>query len=354
MDRQISLKQIFRIAGSFIAWVIGSGFATGQEILQFFSSYGYKSYYVVFINLIGFISIGYFLMKNGYEHKRDINFNCFSYYCGNRLGVFYTWLVTMTLLFLIPVLVAGGGATLYEYYNINVYMGSAIMSISVLAAYLIGFERMIKIVSSIGPLIIIFSFLIGIFTVFEDYGNWQMISSYEDKLISYGAAPHWVLSSFLYLGLNFFPSSAYFTMLGVSATSKNNLKLGAILGGLLIILSIVVVNTAIILNGDKILGLNIPALYLANKTSYVFGNIFSMMLILGIFSSCSIMMWSVCSKFSPNSKKGNVMGAIVVAIFAYILSLFSFGKLIATIYPIIGYIGLIFIVMVIYRGRKNI
>lgn len=38
-------KAVLKFSGAFIAWVIGSGFATGQEVLQFFTSYGYRSYH---------------------------------------------------------------------------------------------------------------------------------------------------------------------------------------------------------------------------------------------------------------------------------------------------------------------
>ena len=44
-------KAIIKYAGAFIAWVIGSGFATGQEVLQFFTSFGYMSYGAVLLNL---------------------------------------------------------------------------------------------------------------------------------------------------------------------------------------------------------------------------------------------------------------------------------------------------------------
>ena len=44
MENHINFKKVFKTAGAFMAWVIGSGFATGQEVLQFFSSYGYHSY----------------------------------------------------------------------------------------------------------------------------------------------------------------------------------------------------------------------------------------------------------------------------------------------------------------------
>ena len=39
----MSKRRVFAIAGAYVAWVMGSGFATGQEIFQFFTSYGYYS-----------------------------------------------------------------------------------------------------------------------------------------------------------------------------------------------------------------------------------------------------------------------------------------------------------------------
>lgn len=36
MENHINFKKVFKTAGAFMAWVIGSGFATGQEVLQFF------------------------------------------------------------------------------------------------------------------------------------------------------------------------------------------------------------------------------------------------------------------------------------------------------------------------------
>ena len=35
-------RTVWRISGAIIAFLIGSGFASGQEIFQFFTVYGYK------------------------------------------------------------------------------------------------------------------------------------------------------------------------------------------------------------------------------------------------------------------------------------------------------------------------
>ena len=164
-----------------------------------------------------------------------------------------------------PVLVAGAGATLYEYYRVPQPLGSAVMTGLLLAAYLMGFERLIQVISSIGPVIIVFSLAIGCGAIAVDYGQFSRIGEYESALAPYQAAPNWFLSAVLHLSLNFFPPSMYFTRLGVSASSKQELRAGAFLGAFVVILCIAVMTTAILLNGSAAAGLDIPVLYLAQK-----------------------------------------------------------------------------------------
>lgn len=152
-----SIRNVVTFAGAFIAWIIGSGFATGQEILQFFTSYGYYSYGAVLLNLLGFLFFGQVLLTTGYAHREEVNFNHFTFFCGKNVGKFYSWLIPVTLLMIMAVLISGAGATISEYYGINRYLGSMIMAVMVLCAYLTGFEKMVRIVSTIGPVIIAFT-----------------------------------------------------------------------------------------------------------------------------------------------------------------------------------------------------
>ncbi len=353
MKERVQLSSVLKIGGAFMAWVIGSGFATGQEVLQFFSSFGYWSYGVALINLIGFILIGYCLLRSGFANRQKENYDPFLYFCGKRLGKMYTILVTGTLLLLIPVLFAGAGAALYEYYGIPHLIGSAIMATIVLIVYLIGFERMVSILSSLSPAIIIFSLIVGIITILRDHGNFSVIPTYSAVLSPYQAAPHWALSGLLYVSLNFMPGSTYFSQLGKNAGSQKELKYGVIIGGSALILSITVISTAIALNGSNTAGLGIPVLFLAKKISYWFGALFSVILVCGIFSSSSLMLWSVCSRLSPKRKNANRLLAVAVVICAFFVSLLPFNSLVAAFYPFIGYIGMPFIVCVIIKSLKN-
>jgi uncharacterized membrane protein YkvI len=108
-----------------------------------------------------------------------------------------------------------------------------------------------------------------------------------------------------------------------------------------------------LLDAGNTVALAVPTLYLARKISSVFGAAFSLILILGIFSSCSTMMWTVCSRFFAGDPKKNRIFAVIVSTGTFMISLFPFTKLVGVFYPLVGYIGLLFIGCVLYKGIKG-
>ena len=353
MEKQVHLKTVVKFAGAFIAWVIGSGFATGQEILQFFTSYGWFSYAVVFINLVGFLFLGKTMLTKGFEHQGEAEFDHYRFYCGEKLGGVYSWVIPATLFLTTAVLLSASGSTLNEYFGLNRYVGSAVMAVLVLAAYLIGFEKMVGIVSKVGPVIVVFSIFVGAYTVVRDAASFREVGASAQLLAASQTSPHWSISAVLYLSLNFLCGSTYYTALGRSAATRNDAKWGAIIGAVVLIISVALMSTAILLNAADSAAFNVPTLYLGNRISRAFGTVFSVTLILGIFSSCSTMMWSFCNRFFTKDKKKNRMFAAVVALMTFALGLFPFGGLVAVVYPMIGYTGLVFIGCVVYKGMKK-
>ena len=85
----IDYRNVIRIAGAYVAWVMGSGFATGQEILQFFTSYGYYSFILLGINLAGFLVIGPMILEAACANRDNPGYNHFVYFCGRKLGWLY-------------------------------------------------------------------------------------------------------------------------------------------------------------------------------------------------------------------------------------------------------------------------
>lgn len=351
-SEKINKRAVISFAGGFLGWLMGSGFATGQELLQFFTGHGFWGYAAIAVNLIGFSVIGGILVMTGYRNREDHGFDQLRYFCGSKLGAFYSWMIPLMLIPTMAVLISGAGATLHEYYGMNHYIGSALMSILVLVAYLIGFQRFIRVVSMITPLIVIFSLTVGIAVICMDAGRLSEVPAYSDALASAKNSPTWYISGVLYISLTFLGGSSYYTALGSTGTSEREIKLGTAAGVAAMIVSISVLVTAMLCNAGSIVSLDVPNLYLAGKVSPVLGAVFSIMLILGIFSACSAMMWTVCSKFKfrdDDVKKSRIF-AICMVVVVFFLSLFSFSGLMSVLYPFIGYMGLVYMFCVLRKG----
>ena len=356
---EIRPAAVVRIAGAYVAWVMGSGFATGQEILQFFTSYGYHSFILVAINLVGFLLIGPAILKAGREHKGAEAYDHFVYFCGKKLGTVYSWFLPLSMFAGMVILISGAGATLQEYYGLNHYVGALLMAAMALAAYIIGFQRFVRVVSFIGPTIIVFSVFVGIVTVCRDFGGLAhvgevMSSGQEQALVAdRQPAPWWWLSGFLYISYNLCGGSKYYSALGMTASSAREARLGAVVGSIALMASILLMNTAMLTDLGTMVTLDVPTLFLARKIAYVLGAVFSIILLMGIFSSCSAMLWTVSEKFvTQGSRKSHFFAAGVCAA-AFILGLFPFADLVGVIYTILGYLGLIFAGCVIRQVVKN-
>lgn len=353
MEQQTNYKNIIKIMGAYVAWVMGSGFATGQEILQFFTCYGYKSFILVAINLAGFLIVGPAILEAAQRNKDNKDFEQFSYFCGKRVGTFYKWFVPISLFAGMVILISGAGATLQEYYGLNHYVGALVMSILAFVAYVAGFQRFVKVVSFIGPTIIAFTVVVGIITVFRDFDGLAMVSEYEHVMADSRPVRYWWLAGILYISYNLTGGSMYYTALGKGAVTRKEAVYGAVLGTFALMLAILLMNSAILCNIGEAGALSIPTLYLAKKISYVLGAVFSIILICGIFSSCSAMLWTVSEKFVVQGTKKSYVFAGCVSVGAFLLGLLPFAELIGAIYPYLGYIGLIYVCRVAYTRFKK-
>ena len=69
MQQQVSIWNVVKLAGAYIAFTIGSGFATGQEVLQFFTSYGPAGY------IGALVSMFRYYRRDRTGHYRVYDFN---------------------------------------------------------------------------------------------------------------------------------------------------------------------------------------------------------------------------------------------------------------------------------------
>ena len=341
-------RSAVKYGAAFVAYMTGPGFSTGQELLQFFAAYGKQSIGVLLLSLAGFALLGGVLLVRGYEHKDEPLFRPYDYFCGKTLGKAYAVIVPVTIVMMIAVLISGAGATISQYFGIRASVGSLCMAALIFAAYMLGFERMIRLMSSISPVIIAFTLLVGIVTMLRG-GTFECPELLEGQK----AASSWWLSGILYLSMNYVGCGLYYTELGRCSASKKAAFWGAMFGAAAVVATIAVMTGAMLLNAEGAAATNVPTLYLAQKILPVFGAVFSVVLMLAMFVSCCTMMWSFCGAFFKEDKKKNTLLAAGTLVLCLATGMFPFDELVSVLYPIIGYIGLLFMAGVVVRAFRR-
>ena len=356
---KVRIINVLKFAGAFVAFMIGSGYASGQEIMQFFTAYGIWSIGGLIIALVLFSWLGKVLMNYGYRHSEltpeQMPDQSFRYYCGKYFGTFLAWFIPVFLFLVCVVMTSGAGATLAQYFGLPTWVGALGMCVLVFVTNLFGFKRIVDIVGALGPLTIIFSIIIAIYAIASNPAGLANIATHADVLAGMAnatnGAPLWALAGLLYVAYNMTGSVPFLTQTGATATSAREAKWGAIGGGILFIVAGLLMNLALLCYIDDVAKLEVPTLFLSDLISPVVSVIFSIILLDEIYSTAAPMMWTSVNRFAPEGTKRNkvVLAAFSVIILAIVLSPLGYSQLMGIVYPYTGYIGIVFIICVIVR-----
>lgn len=173
-QESFSWKNTIKIAGVWISYCIGSGFATGQDMMQYFVAYGAKGFLGIFIGIAIHIYVTTSYMALGKSKEFSNPMGVFDYFCGRYLGKVVAALTVIYALFGPSVMISGFGATISQLTGVSATVGSIIVGIIVTATVLLGLQKMADIIGAIGPLLIIVALLTGGLYLI---GNWENLSS---------------------------------------------------------------------------------------------------------------------------------------------------------------------------------
>ena len=91
MNKKLNIGRVVTIGGAFIAFAIGSGFSTGQEIMQFFAAYGTEIVLCAVVFFIGNLYMNYNFLEAGRKGQFEKGSQVFNYFGGKYIGLFFDW-----------------------------------------------------------------------------------------------------------------------------------------------------------------------------------------------------------------------------------------------------------------------
>lgn len=353
MSKSIDWKEVLKFAGTYISVVIGSGFATGQEILQFFTVHGLLSIGACMMCMVLLSFCGGCLFEVGFSNDFKSNNDVFVHYCGKYIGTFFKAFIVVFMYSTFVVMVSGAGATMNQYLGLNQYIGSFLMAAVAAISVFLGLKKLTDILGGIGPMIIIVSITIGAITLFNNWDSLGQATSIVSSLEMTSAADNWLVSGALYASFNITLVAPFLVGVGSTAKSKKNCILGGVLGGGAFIVAAALLNLGLLSDIQNIYSEQVPTLVLAKNIAPIFGTIFFVMLLAGIYSTATPLLWSVCSTFAEEKSKKFEALVIAGAGIGFLGGGLPFGQLVNLVYPLSGLLGLTLIICIAFKKIFN-
>ncbi len=347
--------KVINYAGAFIALLIGSGFATGQEILQYFVSWGYMGILGVLVCFLLLAYVGISFISAGYQNKFDTPNDIYRYYCGKVLGTFYDYFSIFFIFLSFTVMVAGAGATTAQHYGWSKTTGGALLATLAIITVIFGLNKIVDVIGNIGPVIVVIAIFVGAVSIFTNLGGAstapetvkQLVANKEIKV----AASNWLLAAGSYVGFCMLWLAAFLGQVGAGANSDKEGKLGAFGGAAGFSLAVLLMTLGIFFTIGELKGSQIPTLILAGKIHPLLANLFSVIILLGIYTTAVPLLWSVVARFAK--EKTNKFRGLTIAlgiVGAFIGLKLDFDTLVNYVYVLNGYVGLILLAIMIVRS----
>ena len=331
------------LAGALLAYLIGSGTASGQESMQYFTSWGSVggTLTVMVINAVVMFCTFMAYTYAGRHGTSDLAGVC-EFYCGKVVGKLFTafaWIFNTCCFFF---MISGFGSTLNQQWGLPLWAGYLIAVALAVGTAVMGLQGIVNIIGKIGPVVVTFLFLLGVIAAFRFFPHIPdgivLIKSGQVELLQAGANP--VLAGLSFGGCSILLVAAYMASIGkkLAAYKKKYTIILCAIGALAITVTVGILGLCHL--GNDIFGV----------ASSILGPVFAIIILLSIYSTFCPMLWTCVSTIIKDEKSFKYkLTCILSGVGVFIVDLFiPYETLVNVIMTYCGYTGsVVFIVLTI-------
>ncbi|MFS0782507.1 hypothetical protein [Bacillus sp. 1P06AnD] len=342
---QARITGTLQIAAVYVGTVVGAGFATGKEIVEFFTQYGVYGLFGIIIAGIIFIRMGTKMMLVSLSIKAKSYKELNTYLFGVRWGTFVNTLFFIMLFGVSAVMLSGAGAVFEEHLHIEKAWGILITSVLAFAILLQGMKGLFAVNILVVPMMIVFSFLL----LFNGMGQPHFI---EDMLSppKSGLSFKGIISPFLYSAFNLALAQAVLVPVAMEVRDEKIIKSGGVVGGIAL--------SAILMAGhlslgtlDNVYEYSIPSAELMRNSISALYFLFLIVIYGEIFTSLVGNIFGLERQMKVTIKVNSSILFAIILLAAFCIGQFEYGALLSFLYPLFGYVSLVFLFL-LYRSKK--
>lgn len=327
---------------------MGAGFATGQEVVQYFTSFGINGVWgIIIAGVIMTIAGTVFLQLGSYFHASEHN-AVFRKVTHPIVSKLLDIAVIFTLFAVGFVMLAGAGSNMAQQFGWPAWVGSTLMLVLVLVTGLLDVDKVSNVIGLLTPTIIIAVIALLIYTLMnmpENTGEVIDIASQTEAPIG-----NWLLSAVNDNGLALILAVSMSLVIGGDHISPREAGWGGVTYAILLGIS----GFVLLMGADKIGDSDVPMLVLVNEMGSTAGFLMAIVIFLMSFNTAIGMFYALGKRLASGRENRTYPIFVVGTLAGYGMSFFGFTTLMNYVYPILGYMGMFMVVVRVFAWFRSL
>lgn len=338
---------------AFIGVVVGAGFASGQEAMQYFVAFGEWGLWGIALAAALMMVTGVSILQLGSYFQAVEHTAVYNKIASPVTAKILDWSTLITLFSIGFVMFAGGGSNINQQFpSIPVWVGGTVMLILVLLVGLMDVDRVTRVIGTITPFIIVFVVLATGYTILTADVDFASLNTWAIDNVN-TSLPNWWLSALNYTGLNVMTAVSMSIVIGGNFLDNRAVGIGGLIGGFLYLILLALLVFALFFEAKDVNGEDMPVLKLITSIHPVLGILMTFVIYGMVFNTAIGMFYALGKRLTRNNPQRFYPVYAASCIIGFILSFIGFQSLVSNVYPILGYLGLLMIFVMVYNRIKN-
>ena len=336
-------KKYLSVAFAYVGVIVGAGLASGQDLLQYFLSFGAKG--LIGIVALGVLNVifGVVALQLGSYFRSDNHDEVFERITHPVLRRVIDVVLIFSAFTMGFVMLAGAGANLQQQFGVPTWAGSLLCALLVILTAFLDFDRIMNVIGVFTPIIMIAIAVLAIYSLVTPHAGIAELNAAARNVTP--ALPNLWLATINYFALCVVGGIAMAFVLGGSILRIGEARRAGRIGGVLIALVLGADALALYLIVDRIWDVNVPALEIARSIHPLFAFGYTLVIFALIYNTAFSLFYSTARRFSGGSTSRMRLVLVGVVAAGYAASFMGFKKLIGVMYPVIGWLGVVLLII---------
>ena len=348
-------KRIWSIALAYVGVMIGAGVSSGQDLLQYFVSFG--AWGLVGVIVLGVLHVGFgrLMIALGSYYQSDDHSVVLAEISHPVIYRILDIALIITCFIFGFVMTAGAGANLNQQFGMPFWVGAFLCTALTIVVSFLDFKKIIGVIGVFTPMILVMIAVIFMTNVLGRHWDFAEMNRISQTIQS--PFPSVWMSVVNYFAVCVMSAIAMAFVMGGSIFKINEAEKSGAWGGFMVGVIFFITTLILFANSDKVVKSDVPMLAIAKEVNPILATLYAFVIFGLIFNTVFSLYYALGKRFAAGSEKRFKFFVTAFSLSGFLVSFMGFRQLVAVMYPVIGYMGLLMLVVLVvasYRKKAKI